>query len=195
MKGKSANKSEVASNAQTTETAAKASVESGSLKSLLASGSSRKCTYSTSQDGYNSNGTVYVYNGSMRGDFTATVSGKETTSHMINKDSTSYIWTDGSNMAFKMSFDPNSATNQSTKQTGSVDLDKNYDFNCESWSGDSRMFDLPAGVTFSELPKVPAMNTETGASADTSIDSKAAQQLACNALSGTAKDQCLKALQ
>lgn len=198
MRGKTTH-NELASNSETVNSETQTSMQSGSLKSLLSAGSTRKCTYTTTQDGYSSTGTVYVDNGRMRGDFTTTVNGKATVSHMINKDSTMYIWTDGSPMAFKMAFDPNNAKPTNSSAQGSVDLEKNYDFDCASWSGDSSMFELPSGVNFSEMPTMSAgasagVTTGTADNPSTGVDSKAAAQLACNYMSGTAKEECLKAI-
>ncbi len=188
---------DVASNTQKTDSAAQVQSESGSIKSLLASGTSRKCTYTVDQDGYKSEGTIYVANNKMRGDFSVQIDGKDTMSHMINDSATSYLWTDGTGMGMKMSINPEDAkaAQDSAAKAGAVDLEKNYDFSCDSWVADTSKFELPSNVQFSELPKMLSMPTETAGSPESSLDTKEAQQAICNSLTGIAKEACLKGLE
>jgi len=51
----------------------------GSFRDLLASNTSQECTFTDSES--NSEGTVLVANGNMRGDFSTQVDGTETTAH------------------------------------------------------------------------------------------------------------------
>ena len=69
---------------QPTET--KAESAQGSLKSLLTMGKTAKCTFSNKTESANVDGTVYVANGKMRGDFKTTY-GKNTSSGHIIVDS------------------------------------------------------------------------------------------------------------
>lgn len=188
---------DVASNTQKTDSQTQMQSEKASIKSLLASGSSRKCTYSVDQDGYKSEGTIYVANNKMRGDFTAQIDGKETMSHMINDSATSYMWTDGvaQGMKFAVSEEDIKSAQDSAAKTGAVDLNQNYDFSCDSWVVDTSKFELPSNVQFSELPKIPSFNPETAGSPESSLDTKEAQQAICNSLTGAAKDACLKGLE
>src|SRR5262245_57043103 len=56
-----------------------------SLRQLVALGTPQKCTFSSDYDGGRSEGTVYIANGMMRGDYTSKVdsSGTDISSHMI----------------------------------------------------------------------------------------------------------------
>jgi uncharacterized protein YxeA len=188
---------DVASESQTADSQTQVQSEKSSIKSLLASGSTRKCTYSVDQDGYKSEGTIYVANNKMRGDFTALIDGKETMSHMINDSATSYMWTDGVGQGMKFSISPEDVNSDQYKsaKTGAVNLDQNYDFSCDSWVVDTSKFELPSNVQFSELPKIPSFTPETAGSPESSLDTKEAQQAICNSLTGAAKDACLKGLE
>ncbi len=190
-------KAEVASNSETASQASSSSTESGSIKSLIAAGKSQKCTYSVQgESGATSEGTIYVGDGKMRGDFTASsMSGQ---SHMINMGNTTYMWSDDGKMAIKMAFDPNAAvanTNANSQQQAS--LEENHDFKCEGWTIDGSKFELPSGVTFNELPNFSA-GAAAGSGAASPL-SPADQQAAiraqvCNSLSGVEKQQCLSSI-
>lgn len=186
MKGKSTTNNEVASTSTPAANKSQASVEANSLKGLLASGSSRKCTFDDTEQGVASQGTVYVSNGKFRGDFSATVSGKAMMSHMFADGQTSYVWTDGMNAGYKMKFDAGDrAKANANAESRSVDPNKNLNFHCDSWSGDSAMFNLPSGVQFSD------MSSMMGGAAEGSSGAKAD---ICASLSEPAKTQCMAAL-
>ena len=167
-----------------------------SLKDLLTNGVAQSCTFSTAE----SNGTVYSSSGKVRGDFDVTTDGQTMKSHMIVMNNTSYIWTDGQTTGFKMSFDPNAtpvagSTTGSTTPNGGFDVNANNNYKCGTWIADTSMFTLPEGINFSTfaLPSVP---TQTAPKAGTSSESTSpsSQCSYCDALTGSDKTQCLKAL-
>lgn len=182
------NQTEVASNNSSANSASQTSVESGSLKSLISAGQTRKCTFKSNESGVDSSGTVYASGGKMRGDFGATVNGKEMMTHMVYDGTMSYVWTEGTTTGFKMALDTNA---QASSQNNSVDPNKNYEFNCEKWSADNSKFELPSNVQFNELPTMPA---GAGAGASGTMDTKAIQQAACANLPEPSKSQCLAAI-
>lgn len=152
-----------------------------SLKNLIAKGVAQSCTYSTE----GTNGSVYVSGGAVRGDFETTVDKVVTKSHMIVKDNTSYIWTDGQTAGFKMSFDPNATpAGTSGASNESFDASANMNYKCKTWIVDNSKFALPTGVTFSTFA-IPSTGATTGTSSQCSY---------CNNLSGDDKTQCLTAL-
>lgn len=146
-----------------------------SLKELLGVGITQKCTY----DG----GTVYLANGKMRGDFAED-------SHMIVDGTTSYIWTGNEKTGFKMTFDPNTleTENKETTPANSVDYNQEYNYDCNNWSLDASVFDLPKDVKFQDFSSLmPTANPEK-AGGNTS------QCGYCDGLDGDSKTQCLQAL-
>lgn len=186
------NKTEVAGQNETAQSQTEAKVETGSFASLIASGTSRKCTYASNKDDVTTSGVIYVSGGKMRGDITAGVTGNTAVTHMMNDGKYTYIWNDNDTFAYKMAFDANDVKdiqNSATAQQ-SVDFKQNYDFSCESWDANSTAFELPSGIEFKDLPSMPAASA--GASAASSADVKAMQQNICAGLSGTAKDECTK---
>lgn len=185
---------DLASDNMSAESATQASVENSSIKSLIENGENHQCTFSTTEEGYQSSGTVYTADGKMRGDFTSEVNGVKTMSHMIYDGSVSYVWTDGSNSGFKMALDANA---QAQGQNQAMDPNKNYKFDCERWSPDNSKFETPSGVQFSDLGAMTggaAAGAAAGANASSSASTKAMQQQICSSLSEPAKTQCLNAI-
>ena len=186
MRNKNGDTNEVASNTATTDTKSQAASESTSIKSLLASGGSKKCTFTSTEGATSSNGTVYVAGGKFRGDFSATANGKVMGSHMISSGTDSYMWMDGMTTGFKMKLDDTAKTG-TTAQSQSVDPNKNFDFKCDSWSADNSMFSLPSGVQFSDMSSMMG-----GASG--SVPGGANMTATCAGLSEPAKSQCMAAI-
>jgi hypothetical protein len=176
-----------------------ANVQAGgqtSLKNLMMARSSQKCTVNYTMANGQSQGTIYLASGKMRGDFSTQVNGKTESTHMINDGQSIYTWIDGMSNGFKMSAQMNmSAT--STKPSdhqNSIDPNANYQYNCSAWSADSGEFSQPSSVTFSSMdqiqtPMVQVKSTQTGGTAP----SKSAECAACNS-AGPGKAQCLAAL-
>jgi hypothetical protein len=155
---------------------------SGSFRQLLASQTSQECTF---QDAEGNGGTVAVANGNMRGDFTSTINGEMTNSHMIVRDNTVYTWADGMTTGFQLSLD---ATAEADAEAGeSVDLDREVDYECHPESVDASRFDLPEGITFTDVSAV----LEGSAEGELELN----QCGACEAIADpAARQQCLQAL-
>lgn len=175
--------SEVASNTDTTQQAETTGAETASIKSLIDSGKTKQCTFTTVAEGSESKGTIYVADGKMRGDFNVVTKDVAVMSHTIFDGTTSFIWTDNAGDGIKMKVDPSEIGNS---QNQSVDVNKDFEFDCDSWNADSGKFVPPANVKFNEMPTVPASATTPN-----SADTKAMQQAICNNLPEPSKSQCL----
>jgi len=168
-----------------------------SLKDLLSSGVAQKCTFSTTNESGVSEGTSYVSGGKVRGDFTTTVSGKTTKSHMISDGKSSYIWNDEDKTGFKMTIDEttqadvtkDSDTPTSIKTEG--DLDQKADYKCSKWIVDGSYFTPPSNISFTDFSQMlnPSAAPSQGTGSSTS-----SQCSYCASLSGDDKTQCLTAL-
>jgi hypothetical protein len=124
--------------------------QQSSLKDLLALGTSQKCTFSDS----NTAGTFYIASGKSRGDFSSTVAGKATATHMIGDGKTSYVWIDGQKQGFKMSLEAAADQKQANAQPNAsqgVDMNKKMNYSCEAWTADNSMFTLPSGIEFVDM--------------------------------------------
>jgi DNA-binding transcriptional regulator of glucitol operon len=134
----------------TAQTSNAPQTQTTTLRSLIAANTPQMCTFSKTTAQMQSQGTVYVGNGMMRGDFTTYVAGQTTESHMIVKDNTSYMWTSVSPQGFKMSFDQ-VATQSDTNPNPTLDPSAPTDYSCSSWSYESTQFELPTTVTFRDM--------------------------------------------
>ncbi|MEK7559516.1 MAG: hypothetical protein AAB521_04380 [Patescibacteria group bacterium] len=169
------------------------SISPKSMKDLLTAGQSQKCTFTDKIAEADSQGTVYVANGKMRGDFDSQVSGESYIMHMIVKDNQSYTWTEGQTTGFMMEFNPDKIAEAvptgSSSQT--VDVNKYIDYKCSGWTADESVFTPPANVKFQNFGEVKTPTGSAGES-QTAPQNNCAM---CNYLSGDAKDKCLAELQ
>lgn len=124
-----------------------------SLKNLLAMSGSQKCAVSSKNENAESSGNVYVTNGMMRGDFTSMAAGQTMASHMIVKSNTSYVWTDGMAQGFMMTFGDAPTSNEGTPEQA-VDVNQEYSYDCDDWTPDQSIFELPANVTFTDIAEM-----------------------------------------
>ena len=176
---------------------AETTVENSSIKGLLADGRAQMCTYSSADEHASSTGTVYVADGKVRADINSDFADNtHQVTHMINDGTTAYVWTDEQATGIKM---PVMETTADSAARSGIDQDKNYEFHCERWNADSSRFELPSGITFTEMPTLPdagaSMPTGTVEGASTGFDSKDLQLAACSNLPEPAKSSCLSAIQ
>lgn len=164
--------------AQTQETPAPALK---SLSDLLGLNVAQKCTFDQ--------GVIYVANGKVRGDYSYSVNGATTNSHMIVSGTTSYIWNDGATTGYKMSFSPSATPASSSGATSpsGFDASKPANYVCGGWVEDDTLFALPKGVKFTDISSMIPSGTPgtSGSSSQCSY---------CNTLTGNSKTQCLAAL-
>ncbi len=165
-----------------------------SLKDLFTAGIAQKCTFSTGGDSSAQDGTTYIANGKLRGDFVTDIDGKSTQTHMIVVSNTSYIWMDGQNTGFKSTFNPSdyeaAESGDSGKDTtAGLDFNKQADYKCSAWVVDDSLFTPPVDVKFSDFSELmkPAAVTPGEPSSGT-------QCSVCDSLSGEDKTQCRTAL-
>lgn len=157
------------------------------IKNLLASNSPQQCSY-TDPEGA-SNGTVYVANGKMAGEFNVNSPQGAVTSHMFSDGTDMYIWMDGQPQGIMMSLsgaqEPNTST---TSATQNVDVNKPFDFDCVEWTVDETMFAKPTSVTFVNMNSL--IPTGTGAGSGQTMPSCSA----CDILPAAAQASCKAAI-
>lgn len=169
------------------------SMQKKSLKDIMAIGQSQQCTY-TDEVGENS-GTMYIGSGNVRGDFQSSINGKATASHMIVDSENMYMWMDGQKQGMQFSVKamedasanvPEISGSQAQKP---LDMNKQLDYSCTSWTVDEAVFKTPTGVEFVDYTKM--MAPISGAMMKDNSGSGSTQQCAvCNGLSGEAQAQC-----
>jgi len=162
------------------------SVQPKSLRDFFGLTVNQTCTFNDPES--KSNGTVYVANGRMRGDFTVVTEEVEMSSHMITDSEDVYLWFDNTEEGYKMKISDQEEYSATDEDSKSVDLDKKVDYKCSNWIVNDSVFQLPAGKNFTDLS---AMMEETKTMME---DEGESQCDACNSLPDSAKTQCLQAL-
>ncbi len=136
------------------------------MESLMKSGESKKCTYTTEQDGRKLEGTMYVADKKLRGDSVYNSEEGPVEYHYIVDDTWMYAW--GTNIPATKSNISETKDLVRKYQEGQVpempkidtaevsneELEKNTDMKCSSWKTDSSMFTPPTDVTFQDMTEV-----------------------------------------
>lgn len=174
----------------TSKTSGNAELTKESIADLLTRTDSIQCQYThTLQAGITSSGTVYVSGGKMNGEFQTMVSGKESTIHVINDGTYSYTWGTDLPQGIKIK-SPKVKTElpTSNETTKYVDPNLKYDFQCNPWVVDNKMFTPPQSVAFRDMS---AIIEDTQKKVGTMQQSQCA---ACANLTGETQAQCKKTL-
>lgn len=154
----------------------------------------QECSFS---DESGNSGVIYAASGKVRGDFMA----ESMQTHMISDGADVYLWFDGAESGYKMSFssmDEASMEGTSTTETPqTVDFDSKVDYECKGWRVDNSKFALP-NMEFNDFSKM--MEDASSMMEDTSLP-EAGEELdlssqcsTCNTLPESARAQCLQAL-
>lgn len=161
----------------------------GSLLDLFNSGKSMQCSYSTSTDDMEINGTSYVSGKKMRADIFTTLSdGKTMETHMIADEGWAYTWTNESSTGFKINIAevtkdvPELENPEQTSDEETIkDFQQDYDFDCKNWKDDNSKFAIPTNIEFTDFSKM--------------MEGNGSACSACNYIEDAdAKSQCLEAL-
>lgn len=149
-----------AANTNTTETTSQETAQAKTIAGFLAADKTQKCTFSYKEGTTDASGTMYFASGrKMSGDFKTVTEGTTTNGNMIIAKNTQYFWTPDTNKGVKIELTSVEANNEGdapgTTSTGQgLDLDKNYDFKCSSWTLDESKFVVPSNVEFMDLSQV-----------------------------------------
>ncbi len=120
-------------------------------------GGSYKCEVEQSVNDFENSGTVYISGGNIAGQYNTIAEGRTIDTSFVLKDGYSYTWSSfAPNMGFKVKMpdvEPGANTSIDATGTYSWNADQIGEYNCEPWVYSSAQFDLPKGVTFSEIGK------------------------------------------
>jgi len=163
-----------------------------SLRDLVMRNRPMKCSVNEEAN----QGTFYIADKNMRGDFTSVSDGKSVSGHMIVKDNVSYTWMDGEKTGFKLAAneDLEVEASEGAQQKEQIDLDSKTNYDCDTWSKDNSYFDLPSGVEFTDLSAMMKTSVGAGAEASETVDLKAMQCAACDSVPAESKAQCKSSL-
>jgi hypothetical protein len=164
-----------------------------SLRSLMGLAKNQQCTFTDNESG--SEGTVYVTNDKMRGDFTAISEGETIGSHVIIIGEDMYLWMDGSGDGYKSSIsdtenaDEEAGQQERDTESSGLDINNEVTYKCQPWVVDASKFELPQDINFRDLgTMMEEMETTMQEQSETNCQS-------CDNLPpGEAQDQCRQAL-
>lgn len=181
----------------------------GSFADLLRLGQTYTCTYAEQTDNGQQQGTVYVANERMRGDFE--ISSSETGNmegHVIRDGNWMYVWGDTplGMFANKYEYDVNAMSGEGeTEKNKNFDIDEEFDFDCDSWNVDTSKFNPPANISFQDISTNMQMLQENSEAAESMMGGDTYTETTgekpqincsvCDAIpAGEQREQCLSAL-
>lgn len=163
-----------------------------SLRDFASIGSNQECTYLDVET--DSTGVIYIGEGELRGDFETNVDGKMISSHFIQDKKEMYIWSDGGEMqGIKVSL-AEAAKATEIVDVSKLDLNKEVDYSCKSWSVQQDFFDAPTNVKFQDYDKLMEGLNDMFKTTTPGVSPGAASCNICDTLSGESRDSCRTAL-
>ena len=163
--------------------------EPKTLSSLLSLGASQECrfTYEDEETG-STKGVVYVAKNKLRTDLDITdTEGKNSSVSIIRNGDTNYIWGTELETGVKLTLSEEEfKDNEQIK--GSLDTEKEVDYDCKGWIVDETKFNPPSNIDFLDLSNLQVTEPKSTGSGSSS------QCGSCNSLTGEAKTYCLKQL-
>ena len=129
-----------------------------SFGQFVKQGGSYKCTVNQYISGdYNNmtQGTTYVSDGMVRGDYSSKVENLTVDSTVIVRDGYTYSWTSmAPSMGFKVKVvEGEGNTSTATSGTYNWNADQIGDYDCDPWTVDMSKFTIPTNITFQEINK------------------------------------------
>lgn len=128
-----------------------------SIKEVMALNLPYECTFRKIDQNAEVSGTLDTDGQKIRGDFdinitTAQNEKQNLASHLVVLDNTAYIWTSLNTLGFKTPYTNSASTNASPiEQSQIIGLKDKTNFVCRPWNATLNSFDLPSGITFSEV--------------------------------------------
>jgi len=133
------------------ETSNSSNEGSGTIANLFSKTGNFQCTVSSPDPSAVSNGTFYISNGKVRGDFASTIPDfGSVESHMIRDTEYVYVWTSSAPQGMKIKMDAYSSGSMpggdGLRPTSKIDYD------CKPWTLELSKFTPPSGITFMTPP-------------------------------------------
>jgi len=119
---------------------------------------SYKCDVKQAMSDFENEGTVYISEGNISGEFTTIAEGRPMQTMFMMRDGYSYTWSSAlPNMGFKVKVNT-TLGDGGTDTSGTYSWNANQigDYNCEAWNADQSKFSIPTNVKFQEMNAVSA---------------------------------------
>ncbi len=117
-------------------------------------GGSYKCTVNQYVGDTTTEGTTYINEGMIRGEYNTKVQGIDVSTSFIARDGYTYTWSSmAPTMGFKSKIVESTTEGDTTGTSGtySFNAEQIGDYNCQPWSADSALFVVPSKVTFKTI--------------------------------------------
>ena len=126
--------------------------ESTSINALLAQNKNLTCTYSsTDAEGNINTGSIYISGKKLRGTFSTQAGGQAAkTGNVVRDDTYQYVWAEGQSSGIKAQISVLATSASPPSSAEGANPNANYDFNCDSWKVDNKLFVAPKEVTFTD---------------------------------------------
>ncbi len=115
---------------------------------------SYKCDVKQAVSDFENNGTVYLSNGNVRGEFTTVAEGRTLDTSFIARDGYTYTWSSAlPQMGFKTKMVTTTAETDDAKLSAqySWNADQIGDYTCVPWTADASKFNIPTNITFKTI--------------------------------------------
>lgn len=113
-------------------------------------GGTYKCTVTQYVGETSTQGTVYIDNGKMKGEFKTVADGVNIDSNFVLRDGFMFSWSSMSKMGIKMPIEEKTSVNGSTETSG-FNTEQIGDYDCQTWAADSSTFTVPTTITFTQV--------------------------------------------
>lgn len=137
----------------------------GTMSDLVARGENLQCQITTTQDSQTTEGTFFVADQKVRGNFIVESPDLEGTivSSMIIVDRTMYVWTTLEGESFGMKSQVQADSDSTMETAEPVSLDERVKYDCKVWeSVDNTMFVPPSDVLFQDFSDILQGGMEYG---------------------------------
>ncbi len=122
---------------------------------FVQNGGSYKCTITQNVAGTSTEGTAYMNNGMLRGEFRTQLKGVNVDSNLIVRDGYAYTWSSAApSMGVKIKAEVDNSNPQLSAENSFWTGDQVGDYQCDPWTPEEAKFTLPKNVTFKDMTSV-----------------------------------------
>ncbi|MEK7635401.1 MAG: hypothetical protein AAB446_03165 [Patescibacteria group bacterium] len=123
-----------------------------SIESIRLLGNPYECAFIKSEGDSKIAGTVRITADQLRGDFDISLINSNFASHLIITGDTAYTWTSLQPIGNKGPIAKSTSQNASPIAQAQIIGEKDkIDYTCSIWNADTKVFEIPTGITFAEL--------------------------------------------
>lgn len=122
---------------------------------FLKDGGTYQCRVQQYAGDTDTQGTVYLHGGLIRGEYRTQAKGMDIDSTVVVRDGYAYAWSSAvAGTGFKSKINLDAQGNVESEQSAgsySFNAEQIGDYDCQPWTADSSKFDVPSDITFREL--------------------------------------------